>query len=50
MLSVVEIMVLECVRGEEGHVYRILVGGPEGKRPLGRPSHKWEDNINMDLK
>jgi hypothetical protein len=26
-----------------------MVGSPEGKRPLGRPSHRWEDNIKMDL-
>jgi len=30
-------------------VYRILVGKPEGKRPLGRPRRRWEDNIKMDL-
>jgi len=30
-------------------VYRVLVGKPEGKRPLGRPRHRWEDNIRMDL-
>jgi hypothetical protein len=30
-------------------VYRILVGKSEGKRPLGRPRHIWEDNIKMDL-
>jgi hypothetical protein len=30
--------------------YRILVGKPEGKRPLGRPTHKWEDNIKFILK
>ena len=29
--------------------YRVLVGKPEGKRPLGRPRHRWEDNIKMDL-
>jgi hypothetical protein len=29
--------------------YRVLVGKPEGKRPLGRSRHKWEDNIKMDL-
>jgi len=29
--------------------YRVLVGKPEGKRPLGRPGHRWEDNIKMDL-
>jgi hypothetical protein len=30
-------------------VYRILVGNPEGKRPLRRPRRRWEDNIKMDL-
>ena len=30
-------------------VYRVLVGKPEGKGPLGRPRHKWDDNIKMDL-
>jgi hypothetical protein len=30
-------------------VYRALVGKPEGKRPLGRPRKRWEDNIKMDL-
>jgi hypothetical protein len=30
--------------------YRILVGKPEGKRPLGRPRRMWEDNIKMDLR
>ena len=35
--------------GERGAVYRILVGKPEGKRPLTRPRHRWEDNIKMDL-
>jgi hypothetical protein len=30
-------------------VYRVLVGKPEGKRPLGRPKRRWEDNIKMDL-
>ena len=43
----------------EGHVahteqsrnaYRILVGKPEGRRPSGRPSRRWEDNIKMDLR
>jgi hypothetical protein len=34
--------------GEEGGVYRVLVGKPEGKRPLGKPRRKWED-IMMDL-
>ena len=35
--------------GEERGVYRILVGKPEGKRPLGRPRRRWVDNIKMDL-
>ena len=30
-------------------VYRVLVGKSEGKRPLGRPRHRWEDNIKMDI-
>ena len=30
-------------------MYRVLVGKPEGKRPLGRPRHRWEDYIKMDL-
>jgi len=35
--------------GENRGVYRVLVGKPEGKRPLVRPGHRWEDNIKMDL-
>jgi hypothetical protein len=35
--------------GERRGVYRVLVGNPEGKRPLGRPSRRWEDNIKIDL-
>jgi len=35
--------------GEGRGVYRVLVRKPEGKRPLGRPRHRWEDNIKMDL-
>ena len=35
--------------GERRDVYRVLVRKPEGKRPLGRPRHRWEDNIEMDL-
>jgi hypothetical protein len=35
--------------GEGRGAYRVLVGKPEGKRPLGRPRRKWEDNIRMDL-
>jgi hypothetical protein len=35
--------------GEGGNLYRVLVGKPEGKRPLGRPRRRWEDGIKMDL-
>jgi len=35
--------------GERRGVYKVLVGKPEGKRPLGKPRHRWEDNIKMDL-
>jgi hypothetical protein len=38
-----------CI-GEVRGAYKILVGRPEGKRPLGRPRHRWEDNIKMDLR
>jgi len=34
---------------ESRGVYRVLVWNPEGKRPLGRPRRRWEDNINMDI-
>jgi transposase len=36
--------------GERWNVYRILVGKPEGKRPLGRPRRRWVDKIKMGLK
>jgi hypothetical protein len=36
--------------GEGRNVYRVLMGKPEGKRPLGRPRHRWEDGIKMDLR
>ena len=39
---------VECT-GERRGVYKVLVGKPEGKRPLGRPRHIWEDNIKTDL-
>ena len=35
--------------GETRDIYRVLVGKPEGKRPLGRPRHRREDGIKMDL-
>jgi hypothetical protein len=56
-LSIIRIIKSRMVRWE-GHVarmtekrnaYRILVGKPEGKRPLGRPKRRWEDNIKMDF-
>jgi hypothetical protein len=36
--------------GEERKAYKVLVGKPEGKRPLGRPRRRWEDRIRMDLR
>ena len=35
--------------GERRDVYRVLVGTTDGKRPLGRPRHRWEDNMKMDV-
>jgi hypothetical protein len=37
-------------KGEERKVYRVLVGKPEGKRPLGRSRCRWEDGMRMDLR
>jgi hypothetical protein len=40
-----------CGTHEDGRgVYRVLVGRPEGKKPLGRPRCRWHDNIKMDLR
>jgi hypothetical protein len=36
--------------GERRGAYRAIVGKPEGRRPLGRPRRRWEDNIKMDLR
>jgi hypothetical protein len=36
--------------GEKRNAYRILLGKPEGKRPLGRPERRWVDNIKIDLR
>jgi len=36
--------------GERRVVYRVLAGKPEGRRPLGRPRRRWEDNIRIDLR
>ena len=38
-----------ALMGKDRGVHRVLVGKPEGKRPLGRPRRRWEDNIKMDL-
>jgi hypothetical protein len=39
-----------ALMGEGGNVYRVLVGKPEGKKPLERPRRRWEDGIEMDLR
>ena len=39
---------MACIGKREG-TYRVLVGNAEGRRPLGRPRRRWEDNIKMDL-
>jgi hypothetical protein len=36
--------------GEDRNVYKVLIGKPEGKKPLGRPRRRWEDGIRMDLR
>jgi hypothetical protein len=36
--------------GKKWNGYRVLVGKPGGKRPLGRPKHRWEDNTKVDLR
>jgi hypothetical protein len=36
--------------GENRHAYSVLVGKPEGKKPLGKPRHRWVNNIKMDLR
>jgi hypothetical protein len=36
--------------GEERKVYKVFMGKPQGKRPLGRPRRRWEDGIRMDLR
>jgi hypothetical protein len=38
-----------AIIGETRRIYMVLVGKPEGKRPLGRPRRRWEDNIKVDL-
>jgi hypothetical protein len=39
-----------ALMGEMRNGYKILVGGPEGRKPLGRPRHSWENTIRMDLR
>jgi hypothetical protein len=41
-------IILKCILKKRG-VYRVLVGKPEGKSPVGRPRRRWEDNIRADL-
>jgi hypothetical protein len=44
-------MGLACsIHGEKSNAYRILIGQPEGKRPLGIPRCRWEDNTKVDLR
>jgi 3-oxoacyl-ACP reductase-like protein len=55
--SILRVIKSRCVRwaghvaciGARRGVYKVLVGKPEGRGPLGRPRHRWEDNIKMDL-
>ena len=44
-----DILLIEGSKEEGRSVYKVLVGKPEGKGPLGRPRHRWEDNIKMYL-
>jgi hypothetical protein len=45
-----ELFITTATMGEKRNAYRILVGKPEGKTPLGRPRRRWVDNIKMDLR
>jgi hypothetical protein len=47
--AIVRVIKSRRMRWEGRGVYRVLVGKPEGKRPLGRPWRRWEDNIKVDL-
>ena len=51
VITLIEVRIIEVSvhSGEEKGVYRVLVGKPEGKRPLGRPRRRWVDNIRMYL-
>jgi hypothetical protein len=44
------IILKEILNKHGRNLYRVLVGNPEGKRPLGRPRRRWEDGIKMDLR
>jgi hypothetical protein len=48
-LTTVNVSVFGIVSEERVGAYRVLVGKPEGKRPLGRPRRRWKDDIKMDL-
>jgi hypothetical protein len=48
-VSEYKILLADQGMGERRGAYRALVGKPEGRRPLGRPRRRWEDNIKMDL-
>jgi hypothetical protein len=58
LLNIIRVIKLRRMRwarhvarmGEGRDVYRVFVGRPEGKRPLGRPRHRWEHNIKLDLR
>jgi hypothetical protein len=51
VLIYIYIYIVDVARmGEKRNACRILVGKPDGKRPLGRPRHRWVDNIKMDLR
>jgi hypothetical protein len=50
IVRVIKLRRLRWEGGEVRGVYRVLVGRSEGKRPLGRPRSRWEDNIKMDLR
>ena len=51
ILCTYQMLSRHVVRMEEGrNAFKILTGKPIGKRPIGRPRHRWEDNIRMDLK
>jgi len=49
MMMIIIIIIIIIRMGEDRGVHRVLVGKPEGKRPLVRPRRRWEDNIKMDL-